>query len=484
MKKKLVTKVLAAILLIGAIPFSRANAETANAPYKYVDLAPSDANYWQTEWETQVYNYKMVRNFPTMYTEDAWKAAQNAGSLMMNIHPDAITDDNKEQILAAKEAIAVLADNQVKPFNDGINGEVLYIWGDKMPVTTPAEDLQFPLVNYDGEAIYDNADFVPFIVPYLLENPGEAKGTIIVLSGGGNSSRSNPNEGYRVAPGFNELGYNCVLLQRRVNPYNNDDIVMDLQRTVRFVKFHAGEWGIDLENTLLAVSGYSGGGGNIRSMLTKFYGDITPDQFDPSYVCDEIDAVNSDVDVAHIIYSGDVLNTENPNLPHMFIAVGADDGIGGRNGFDSSFALFKQAYELGLDPELQIYAMNGHGFGAGNAGTTSMLWMKSCDMYMQKVMGRAEVNYEGEVPEEYTLTQDILVDWFPIGETKVNCYTNAERSKVLFTFFGWGENIMVEGLLIGGRVADVTFDSVGYFGGDAPKMWELVDPAAWVPVQK
>ena len=100
MKKKLVTKVLAAILLIGAIPFSRANAETANAPYKYVDLAPSDANYWQTEWETQVYNYKMVRNFPTMYTEDAWKAAQNAGSLMMNIHPDAITDDNKEQILA------------------------------------------------------------------------------------------------------------------------------------------------------------------------------------------------------------------------------------------------------------------------------------------------------------------------------------------------------------------------------------------------
>ena len=56
MKKKLVTKVLAAILLIGAIPFSRANAETANAPYKYVDLAPSDGNYWQTEWETQVYN--------------------------------------------------------------------------------------------------------------------------------------------------------------------------------------------------------------------------------------------------------------------------------------------------------------------------------------------------------------------------------------------------------------------------------------------
>ena len=362
---------------------------------------------------------------------------------------------------------------------------MIYIWGDKMPVTTPAEDLQFPLVNYEGEAIYDNADFVPYIIPYLLENPGEAKGTIIVLSGGGNTSRSNPNEGYRVAPGFNELGYNCILLQRRVLPYNNDDIVMDLQRTVRFVKYHAQEWGIDLEGTLLAVSGYSGGGGNIRTMLQKFYGDITPDQFDASYVCDEIDAVNSDVDVAHIIYSAGKLETENPHLPHLFIAVGADDNGFGRYGFEGSYEMFKQAYELGLDPELQVYAKNGHGFGAGNAGTTSMLWMASCDMYMQKVMGLAEVKYEGEIPAEYTLTQDIVVDWFPISDaTPVNVYTTADHSKVLFTFFGWGENIMVEGLLIGGHLADVTFDSVGYFSGDAPKMWDLVDPAAWLPVQK
>ena len=104
------------------------------------------------------------------------------------------------------------------------------------------------------------------------------------------------------------------------------------------------------------------------------------------------------------------------------------------------------------------------------------------DLYMQKVMGLAEVNYEGEIPAEYVLTQDILVDWFPTGETTVNVYTNADHSKVLYTFFGWGENIMVEGLLINDRVADVTYDSVGYFEADAPLMWELVDPNAWVPV--
>lgn len=49
-------------------------------------------------------------------------------------------------------------------------------------------------------------------------------------------------------------------------------------------------------------------------------------------------------------------------------------------------------------------------------------------------------------------------------------------------YSGSGGNIMVEGLLIGGRVASVTYDSAGYFGQDAAKMWELVDSSAWKSV--
>ena len=262
----------------------------SQAPYKINTLSESDPNYWQAEWETQVYNYKMVRNYPTLYTQDAWDAAQSAGTVMMGLHPESLTDANKQQILEARDAIAALADHQLKPYSDGINGEVIYLWGDDMPVTTLAEDLQFPLVNYEGESVYDNADFQPFLIPYLLDDPSSAKGTIIVASGGGNTSRSNPVEAYAVCPEFNKLGYNCFLLQRRVAPYNNDDIVMDMQRAVRMVKYYSDQWGIDLEGSLLAVSGYSGSGGNIRTMLKKFYGNITPSQFDPDYVCDAVDA--------------------------------------------------------------------------------------------------------------------------------------------------------------------------------------------------
>ena len=52
---------------------------------------------------------------------------------------------------------------------------------------------------------------------------------------------------------------------------------------------------------------------------------LRPISLTPNYVCDAIDGVNSDVDIAHLIYSGAPIETENPNLPHMFIAVGADD---------------------------------------------------------------------------------------------------------------------------------------------------------------
>lgn len=242
--------------------------------------------------------------------------------------------------------------------------------------------------------------------------------------------------------------------------------------------------GMNIDGTLIGAAGFSGGAGNLCSQIEKFYGDITPNQFDASYVCDEIDAVNADLDVAMPIYSGRVLDTENPNIPHIFTAVGADDGIGGRNGYDSCWSMFLQMREIpGNNPEVHVYAQNGHGFGAGNKGTTSTTWIPTADIYMQKVTGHADMKFEGEIPAEYTMTQDILVDWFPVGDVTVNVYTTSDQSKVFYTFFAWNENHALEGSLINGHVADVTYGSSGYFKNDVPKMWELVDPAAWTPVK-
>ena len=67
---------------------------------------------------------------------------------------------------------------------------------------------------------------------------------------------------------------------------------------------------------IIGSAGFSGSGGNLRVLLEKFYGNITPDQFDTDYVCGEIDAANSDLDIAIFIYSGSPLQSDaNPNIP-------------------------------------------------------------------------------------------------------------------------------------------------------------------------
>lgn len=451
--------------------------EYKDVPYKTVSLKESDPNYYKELWAAELYNYKMVRNFPTLYVPVAWDACQAAGNQLEAMDVEKLTNADKTKIAAAKEAREAMEKQQLIPFAE----EVLYIWGDNnMPTTT--KDVQKGFT----KTSYDNSDFKPFLIPMLVADQSKAKGNLIVLSGGGNTTRSNPNEAYKVAPAFVKLGYNCFILQRRVEPYNNDDIVMDLQRAIRYMKNYAKEHDLGSQD-VMAATGFSGGAGNICTLLEKYYGDITPDQFDKSYKPDAIDAINSDLDIALPIYSGRKLTTENPKMPHLFLAVGEDDnlfGVAGQDCWDMYYQMKTDERYANVSPEMHIYGQNGHGFGAGNAGTSSMLWIRSADMYIQKIMGKAEIKFTGEIPAEFTLTQTVDVTWFPIGDhVDVNVYVNSDMSKFLFTFFGWGDNIQVMGILINGRVADVTYDSVGYFGADAPKIFELCDPNAWTPVK-
>lgn len=462
--KTIVVGLLTCMMLAACcVASAESSANQHDVPWKNPTVAESDPAYYQQLLEAEVYNYKMLRNFPTMFDTEDWEAALTACNLTLAMNSENLTEKDIEKLLDAKQKREAMT--QVIPYEEA----VLYIWGDDMPLLTENVQDNFTLESYD------NADFAPFLVPYLLENPGDALGTIILISGGGNSSRSNPNEGYRVAPAFNDLGYNCFVLQRRVDPYGSDEIAMDAQRAVRYVKYHAADFGLKLDETLLAISGYSGGGGNIRVMLNKFYGDITPDQFDPDYVCDEIDAVNSDVDIAHFIYSGSALETENPNLPYLFIAVGEDDR------FDGSIELFQQAYEAGLDPELHIYGNVPHGFGVGNVGTSSLTWVETAHLYMQNVMGYSKPQYEGEVPEEYVLKQEVNMHWMADNTIMATVYVDATYTKVFVTFFSHNSDQELAFELINNKVAAVTYDKSGYFKQDAQKLWDEVDPSAWEP---
>lgn len=452
-------------LLLGMCSFAAAEATALNdVPYKTVEADESDPGYYQQLWEAELYNYKMVRNFITMYEKAGWNAYRDACVNLDRMDPLALTDADKETLAHAKQAREALV--QLIPYAE----EVYFIWGEDMPVLTEDVNSQFTAQSQD------NVDFRPFLIPYLMDDPSQAKGNLILISGGGNYLRG--TEAQDVAPGFVDLGYNCFVLHRRVAPYGADEIAMDLQRAIRYVKYHGEAWGLGGMD-VVGAAGFSGGGGNVCTVIQKYYGDITPDQFDPDYVCDEIDAVNSDMQIAMPIYSGRALETDNPNIPRLFIAIGEADSMG----VDGSIEMFKWALDLGLHPELHIYGNVVHGFGPGTEGSSSMTWMESADLYIQHLFLK-KGKYES-IPDEYTMKQTVLVTWFPkdVGDVPVDVYVNSDHSKFFLSFYSWGEDIQVEGILVGDSAAGVTFDSAGFFTEDAPKMWALTDPNAWVPVE-
>ena len=161
---------------------------------------------------------------------------------------------------------------------------------------------------------------------------------------------------------------------------------MDLQRAIRIVRYNAeqeGWGGLDM----IAAAGFSGGGGTIMGTVFNCFGDLTPADLGVSgYIPDELDAVNSDLDVAMPIYGAisSLITDKNPNLPAFYIAQGlAGDMVDPQNAQDT------YDYVKDLVPA-QLYMIPDakHGFGPGTSSTAAegcKLWPGQADEFMQSL---------------------------------------------------------------------------------------------------
>jgi len=159
----------------------------------------------------------------------------------------------------------------------------------------------------------------------MNKDQSKVKGNMICVAGGGYFLRANYEEAYPAAEYFNSIGYNAFVLQRRVAPYAPLDSSLDLQRSVRYLRYHAKALGIVKTEIMLSV-GFSGGGGTILGAVKNYYGDVLPTITYPDYVPDDVDMLNSDMNAIILIYSArGKINTKNPNFPAIFAASGSDD---------------------------------------------------------------------------------------------------------------------------------------------------------------
>ena len=331
--------------------------------------------YYSALYTAEKYNYYVLRNVPTAFEKDGWeKYCSLADRVVKGMKADSISEKQREKLDSLLEKRNALV--QIAAPED----VMWYIWGKSIP--TLKETLSF-------STSYDNADFKPFLLPYLLEDQSAVKGNLIVVAGGGYSQRSNNIEGYPVAEAFNEKGYNCFVLQRRVSPYVAKEIWLDMQRSIRYVKYKVEELGLGGGNCICAT-GFSGGSATVLGAIAYCYGDTQPTQWVPGYVPDEIDAINSDLDAALCIYGPNYtasgkfegLVTENENLPAIFLAAGYLDTTGA---LQDNITL-AQSIEGKTLVENHAFANTPHGFGVGKAGTNSMLWVTLADGFIEQAI--------------------------------------------------------------------------------------------------
>ena len=139
-----------------------------------------------------------------------------------------------------------------------------------------------------------NYDDVPGIIPYICK--GSRTG-IVVAPGGGFAMKSWTLEGLEIARMLNQNGISAFILDYRLNPYRAPAPFLDMQRAIRYVRYHAQEYG--LEKDQIGCMGFSAGA-YISGASAMILGDSRP-EYD-GYEPDEIDAEDGVPSFVGMIY--------------------------------------------------------------------------------------------------------------------------------------------------------------------------------------
>lgn len=463
-----------AVMIFSGFTFAGEAGMDEEFHLKETAVDENDPEYALSFYETEYYNYRVLRNIPTAFESAQWDTYVTKGGLMETIDPANITEEDVAKVQAAYEARQQLV--QIASAEDCM----WYIWGENIPMAEAADSLEF--TNADE----DNEDFIPYLVPYLLEDQSQVKSNLIVVAGGGYGSRNNNGEGYPIAKAFNQRGFNAFVLQRRVAPYSAEDVWMDMQRSIRYLRHYGEALGIGgLDN--ISAAGFSGGSATILGTIVNLYGDVQPTIYDETYVPDEVDAENSDLDVAFLIYGPNWYPThddeyvgfigDNENLPAMYIACGEDDATGAPL---DCLTLYASVLDKTV-AELHIFANVGHGFGVGLYGTNSDSWIPMADVFVD-VAKHKEVMEAGGIPENYTQKQLSYID-FPFGTTEVEAYANDDATQFMVRFNVFGDDQVLEGILDNGT-ARVVSDATGFFSNDIQLIADSLDPNGWEPIEE
>lgn len=246
---------------------------------------------------------------------------------------------------------------------------------------------------------------VPDLKPFPAE--GEKRPAIIVCPGGAYGFLAYDQEGYDCAEWFQKLGISSYVLTYRLAPDHYPCQLMDVQRAIRTLRFHAEELSIDPNK--IGIIGFSAGGHLAGSAAVHFREKLCP--------TDKIDEVSARPDFAILSYP--VISAESfghqesvvnflgeekaadpkwrdffsleknvtPEMPPVFIWHTAEDAcVPVENALVMASALAKHKVPV----ELHLYPYGPHGQGQANGVHSLNLpylnqWTKSCEAWLREV---------------------------------------------------------------------------------------------------
>lgn len=233
--------------------------------------------------------------------------------------------------------------------------------------------------------------YEPTIEPFLVD--GENNPCIITCPGGAYWGLADHE---RYVELFNEMGLSVFVLNYRVHPYSYPCQILDIQRAVKFVKYHADEFHINPEKVL--VAGSSAGGHLALSACC--YADEGNDDGD------EIDKLSSKVAGGVLCYpvvslteythqdssnnfSGyndeirqkfSIQKNVHEDMPPLFVWHTLEDNAVDVN---NVLMLAKSYREKNLEMELHIFPKGHHGLGVAKDYPLAHQWPSLCRSWME-----------------------------------------------------------------------------------------------------
>lgn len=190
---------------------------------------------------------------------------------------------------------------------------------------------------------------------------------LIVIPGGAHKQIVWTTEGVNVGPALNRYGLTVFVLKYRLaretgSRYTIDDAAADVRRSIRWVRAHAQDYGVDPAR--VGIIGFSAGG----ELVSLVADNRATTQLSPK---DAVDRFSDRPDFQVLVFPGPLGVPANDvaHAPDAFVVAGSLDECCA----EPAVTLYEQLRKAGRPAELHMYAGAGHAFNLDESNRISIL---------------------------------------------------------------------------------------------------------------